>query len=142
MCDVIARRKYTGCAREVIFFFFFFFVLAAPYKETLKLHFDGTVCWGVFLGTTFGLLMKWDEEAPLYVGIKPRRHGLSMTVNKRMRYPFKAMIVNDYFVVESTTAAVAVRNALKSFYRRMPSRQFTVRQKQDVDGMWIVRRVM
>lgn len=86
--------------------------------------------------------MRWDEEIPLHGGIKPRRHTVGMTVNGRMRYPFKAMIVNDYFVVESTTAAIAVRNALKSFYRRMPTRQFTVRQKQDVDGLWIVRRVM
>jgi hypothetical protein len=82
-----------------------------------------------------------DEERPFYKDIKPRKHVLSQTPAGRFRYPFRRMIVNDYFVIESWNMALAVRNALKSLYRRKPSLKFTVRQASGIDGVWIVRRV-
>lgn len=86
--------------------------------------------------------MRRDEDKPFYVGIKAKKHSVRFTPAGRTRYPFKAMIINDYFTLESGTAVVAVRNALKSFYKRVPNRKFTVRQPAGVDGLWIVRRVM
>lgn len=82
-----------------------------------------------------------DSECPLYEGIKARKHILGMTTSGRYRYPFKRMIVNDYFVVDSWNAAQTVRNALKSLYKRKPNIRFAVRQAAGIDGIWIVRRV-
>lgn len=82
-----------------------------------------------------------DSECPIYEGIKARKHVLGMTTSGRYRYPFKQMIVNDYFVVDSGKAADAVRNALKSLYRRNNRIRFAVRQAAGIDGIWIVRRV-
>jgi hypothetical protein len=50
------------------------------------------------------------------------------------------MIRGDYFVVDLEREAMGVRNALKSFYKRYPTRRFTVRQGEE-DWIWIVRRV-
>lgn len=82
-----------------------------------------------------------DVERPFYKDIKPRKHTLSRTPAGRVRYPFRRMIINDYFVLESWNMALAVRSALKSLYRRKPDVKFTVRQAAGIDGLWIVRRV-
>lgn len=87
--------------------------------------------------------MKKDEESQIYLytnSIKPRRHGLSLTPAGRTRYPFKKMIINDFFVIESLSSVTLVRSAIQSFHRRYPERGFTVRQPLGVDGVWIVRR--
>jgi hypothetical protein len=82
-----------------------------------------------------------DEEHPLYKDIQPRKHVVSFSSNGRSRYPFKRMIVNDYFLARSMTEAEMARNAAKSFCRRHPGKHFTIRQMRDVDGLWVIRRV-
>lgn len=82
-----------------------------------------------------------DEECPLYEGIKARKHALGTAPSGRFRYPFKQMIVNDYFVVNSWGMAQTVRDALKSLYKRQSNLRFTVRQAAGIDGVWIVRRI-
>lgn len=84
--------------------------------------------------------MRRDEEVdnhdPL---IAAREHSLRKTATGRYKYPFKAMLVNDYFRVFSAGESVLVRSALQSFYSRTPTRRFSVRQRDD--GEWICRRV-
>jgi hypothetical protein len=81
-----------------------------------------------------------DEVVGL-VGITQKQHFMRRSsTSRRIRYPFKAMIRGDYFLVESMRESLGVRSALKSFYRRYPTRRFTVRQGEE-DGLWIVRRI-
>jgi hypothetical protein len=81
-----------------------------------------------------------DEVVGL-VGITQRQHYMRRSsTSKRIRYPFKAMIRGDYFLCESPLEVENIRSALKSFYRRYPTRRFTVRQGEE-DGLWIIRRV-
>lgn len=82
-----------------------------------------------------------DVEVPL-PGITPRKHVVRYhQVSRRAKYPFKGMIINDYFVVATDKEAKAVRDALKSFYRRIPQRRFSVRQNATGE-LWICRRVL
>lgn len=71
--------------------------------------------------------------------IVPREHHLRVTQKGRYRYPFKGMLIGDYFRVYSLNESILIRSALQSFYRRTPTRKFTVRQRED--GEWICRRV-
>jgi hypothetical protein len=74
--------------------------------------------------------------------IRPRRHAVRYNVNTgRARYPFKAMILGDFFLLDSQDHAVAARNALKTFYRRYAGRKFTIKQ-EDATGYWICRRAI
>ena len=83
-----------------------------------------------------------DEEVRL-LGITPKEHIIRYSVNSgRAKYPFKAMIKGDYVLAHSQTEALAIRYALKSFYRRIKDRRFTVRLKADDDNTWVCRRVM
>jgi hypothetical protein len=95
--------------------------------------------WAKVGGKEEGMLK--DEERPLYKDIKPRQHAVSFTASGRYRYPFKRMIVNDYFLARSMTEAEMARNAVKGFCKRHAGKQFTVRQMRDVDGLWVIRRV-
>jgi hypothetical protein len=81
-----------------------------------------------------------DEEVKL-TGITPRKHAVRHSGNGRAKYPFKAMIIGDYFTVGTEAEAINIRGALKSFYRRIENRRFTVRQPIDNDYIWICRRV-
>jgi hypothetical protein len=81
-----------------------------------------------------------DEEVKL-TGITPRQHVVRHSINGRAKYPFKAMIIGDYFTVSSAEEAINIRGALKSFYRRIENRRFTVRQPIENDYIWICRRV-
>lgn len=82
-----------------------------------------------------------DEEVRLE-GITPKEHAIRYsTTSGRAKYPFKAMIKGDYLVVHTKTEALALRDALKSFYRRIKNRRFTVRLKIDDDSTWVCRRV-
>ena len=75
-------------------------------------------------------------------GITPRKHVLRYNSSgNRIRYPFKAMIIGDYIEIHSMTETLAIRNGLKSFYRRIGGRRFTVRQIMEDDSVWICRRV-
>lgn len=71
--------------------------------------------------------------------IQAREFALVRTPAGRVRYPFKRMIVGDYFRVYTMAEATAARNALQSFYKRTPGRVFTTRQRDD--GEWVCRRV-
>ena len=78
-----------------------------------------------------------DEEVRS-PGITPRDWGTGRKSN-RMQYPFKKMLVGDYFVVYSVIEARGVRSALQSFYSRHAGRKFWVRQRED--GEWVCRRI-
>lgn len=71
--------------------------------------------------------------------IVAKEHPVRKTVTGRNKYPFKGMLVGDYFRVFSAGESILVRSALQSFYSRIPARRFTVRQRED--GEWICRRV-
>jgi hypothetical protein len=71
--------------------------------------------------------------------IKAREHPVRHTISGRNKYPFKGMLIGDYFKVFSETEALLVRSALQSFYSRIKGRRFSVRQRDD--GEWICRRV-
>ena len=81
-----------------------------------------------------------DEEVP-GVGIESRQHAVKHGPSGTTKYPFKAMVRNDFFLIGSWEEAIKVRNALKSFYRRYRNREFTVRQRPDDAQIWVVRRV-
>jgi hypothetical protein len=75
-------------------------------------------------------------------GITPRQHTIRHSVNTgRAKYPFKAMIIGDYISVGSQKEAENIRHALKSFYKRIANRRFTVRQPMEDDNVWICRRI-
>jgi hypothetical protein len=85
--------------------------------------------------------MPLKDEVVGLVGITQKQHFMRRSsTSNRIRYPFKAMIRGDYFLVELEREAMGVRNALKSFYKRYPNRRFTVRQGEE-EWVWIVRRV-
>ena len=74
--------------------------------------------------------------------IRPRRHVVRYNITTgRARYPFKAMVIGDFFLLDSHDHAVAARNALKTFYRRYSGRKFVIRQ-EDATGYWICRRTI
>jgi hypothetical protein len=81
-----------------------------------------------------------DEEVHAE-GIAAREHIVRRnSLTGRARYPFKFMLLNDYFSLTTLRDVNAARDALKSFNRRDPSRRFTVRMHRD--GEWICRRVV
>jgi hypothetical protein len=82
-----------------------------------------------------------DEEVRL-TGITPRKHVIRYNgVSGRAKYPFKGMIIGDYIESHSLYEVINLRHALKSFYKRIKGRRFTVRQKMEDDSIWICRRV-
>ncbi len=83
-----------------------------------------------------------DQEAPRLDGIVARKHSVRYTRTQRTSYPFRAMLVNDYFVVQSLTASINARDAAKTYCRRHGgNKKFSVRQMKEFDGVWIVRRI-
>lgn len=81
-----------------------------------------------------------DEEVRL-PGIVPREHLMrTYGWNGRKKYPFKGMIIGDYFKIHDRERALSVRASIRSFRRRYPAREFTVRQVQGQE-YWICRRV-
>lgn len=86
--------------------------------------------------------MSYKDIEVRLTGITPRNHVLRYNSSgNRIKYPFKAMIVGDYIEVHTQTEALSIRNALKSFYKRIGGRRFTVRQTMEDDSVWICRRV-
>jgi hypothetical protein len=81
-----------------------------------------------------------DEEIRL-PGITPRDWGRVFGEDGRGRYPFGKMLIGDYFVLTSMGEASAVRSGLQSFYARHSGRQFWVRQRDNVEGEWVCRRI-
>jgi len=70
--------------------------------------------------------------------IKARQFHVSHSAAGRNKFPFRKMLIGDYFVMETLTEARQARCALQSFYKRIPGRRFMVRQKDD--GVWYCRR--
>jgi len=80
-------------------------------------------------------------------GITPKEHPLRKNpLTGRRKYPFKAMIVGDYFCIENQVDAKAARNSLKTFYKKLKEGgkkwKFTVRPKKCGVGFWICRRIV
>lgn len=74
--------------------------------------------------------------------LKPKRHVVIYhLLTGRARYPFKMMVVGDFFLLDGHDHAVAARNALKTFNRRLPHRRFTIKQDAG-SGFWICRRTV
>jgi hypothetical protein len=102
------------------------------------------------LGTILGMNIKQPLENALNVPekvpnapfrIKPKCHVVRYNLlTGRARYPFKAMLVDDYILLDSHDHAIAARNALKTFYRRYVGRRFSV--KEDGEGYWVCRRTV
>lgn len=80
----------------------------------------------------------FDEEVRT-LGITPKEHPLRRA-GSRIKWPFKALIIGDYFVVDRSLAEKA-KNAMKSFNRRIPTRRFSIRPKTIEGQVFIVRRV-
>lgn len=82
-----------------------------------------------------------DEEVRL-TGRVPQEYQVKYSKNTgRAKYPFKAMVVGDYFLIHELEGALATRSALKSFYHRFKDRRFTVRMKPENDYIWVCRRI-
>ena len=80
-----------------------------------------------------------DEEV-LMPGLRPReRFSRPYGIKGRRIYPFKAMIIGDFFKLDDYNKVISVRSCLKRFYKLHPGRRFTVRP--DEEGYWICRRV-
>jgi len=80
-----------------------------------------------------------DQEVRM-PGIIPKEHFIWQGFKrKRSYYPFEAMVIGDYFKLNTPDAAAKARRALYTFYRKYPGRRFTVRQREDAE--WICRRV-
>ena len=72
--------------------------------------------------------------------IRPKRHAVRYNlVTGRARYPFKAMVLGDFFLLDGKDHASAARNALKTFLRKNPVRRFAIK-REAVSGFWICRR--
>jgi hypothetical protein len=72
-------------------------------------------------------------------GVEPREHFVrAYGTNGKRKYPFKAMIVGDYFRIETPKQVLSVRACLRAFYKTSPGRRFTVRQREE--GVWVCRR--
>lgn len=81
-----------------------------------------------------------DQELNV-LGITPKAHVLRKCGKERIRWPFKAMVLNDFFVVELDMVP-KVKNALKSFNKRIANRRFSVRPQAGSDTTYVVRRVV
>ncbi len=82
-----------------------------------------------------------DEEVKLQGRIPQEHKVIYKAKSGRAKYPFKSMVIGDYFLIEEVEGALATRSALKSFYNRFKNRRFTVRMKIENDNVWVCRRV-
>ena len=74
--------------------------------------------------------------------LRPKRHVVRYNMlTGRARYPYKAMVLGDFFLLDSKDHALAARNALKTFLRKNPARRFTIKVDSD-SGYWICRRTI
>lgn len=73
------------------------------------------------------------------MGITPKQHPVR-NAGSRLKWPFKAMIYGDYFVIDRSLSDKA-KNAMKAFKRAKPERRFSIRPKTVEGQLFIVRRV-
>lgn len=87
-------------------------------------------------------MSKAKDEEVVAPGVVPRERFTRPygTMGKK-KYPFSGMLVGDYLLLDTWSEAVAVRAALRSFYKRNPGRRFTVRQSEEKE-CWVCRRVL
>jgi hypothetical protein len=82
----------------------------------------------LFMNTLETFEKQAEDKARALAGntfIRPKRHVARYNLlTGRARYPFKAMIVGDFFLLEGKDHAYAARNALKTFNRKNPTRRF------------------
>ena len=69
-------------------------------------------------------------------------HTVVVLPSGRRKYPFKRMLIGEWFSVFTLHDSRAVRHALRSFARRFPDRKFTVRQRLEDDDHWVCRRAV
>lgn len=79
-------------------------------------------------------------DATVPSGITAREHPVRKFGLNRIKWPFKAMVINDFCVIEAHDA-VRAKNALKSFYKRFPGRRFSNRPTQIGATVHVIRRV-
>lgn len=74
--------------------------------------------------------------------LRPKRHVVRYNMlTGRARYPYKAMVLGDFFLLEGKDHALAARNALKTFLRKNRARRFTIKMDSG-SGYWICRRTI
>lgn len=90
----------------------------------------------------YNTVFSTSEVTMTLSGITPREHTLRLCqgIHKQTRWPFKAMILGDYFVVRSKEDAKRINSALSTFYksRNGAGRRFTVTQSEG--PVWTCRR--
>ena len=74
-------------------------------------------------------------------GITPRKHTMRRLSSGTLKYPFKAMIVGDYFLIETGDDAQLVGSAARKYGYRYTPRKFTVRPASDGTPYWVCRRI-
>lgn len=82
----------------------------------------------------------YDQEVPS--PIEPREHSIRPAYT-RPRYPFPALQVNDFFIVEPDEVT-RVRKAMYEWTRTQRSsggRKFSVRPAGKESSVWVCRRV-
>ena len=99
----------------------------------------------LFMNTLETFEKQAEDKARALAGntfIRPKRHVARYNLlTGRARYPYKAMVVGDFFLLDGKDHAYAARNALKTFNRKNPTRRFALR-KDTKSGFWICRRIM
>lgn len=73
-------------------------------------------------------------------GITPRCHKVRRMNSGTLKYPFKAMIIGDYFLIETADDAQLTGAAARKYGYRYPPRRFTVRPTPE-SPFWVCRRV-
>jgi hypothetical protein len=71
----------------------------------------------------------------------PKEHYVCKGTGGRRVYPFRSMVIGDFVTITAWEEVLALRNSLKTYYRKRPRTVFTVRQKADQLGIWICRRM-
>jgi hypothetical protein len=80
-----------------------------------------------------------DKEVNV-LGVTPRAHVLRKFGATRIKWPWKSMVINDYFVIEAYMVEKA-KNAVKSFRKKVPGRRFSIRPQEGNIDTYVVRRV-
>lgn len=77
-----------------------------------------------------------DQEL-MGLGYLPRRHTVEERKSSK-KYPFAAMLVNDFFGISDAKGAASARSAAWHFARTHPGTVFAVRRGE---GGWVCRRI-
>jgi len=74
-------------------------------------------------------------------GIVPREHHVrGFGFKNKVNYPFHAMLIGDYFILETAQDAAKARSAASMQSKRNPLYRFTVRLDK-TGSHWVCRRI-